>query len=448
MPAGDSDRLDVIRGMTSALISSIGSDELFQAIVDKAKEISGAKYVSLSFFNEARGTTKLAALSGADSGLVGKIANLLGMKKLLQQELPVSKSANFKKFLRKRQRKPIILKDFHEYTFGLFSKRACALIEKIAGIKEIVVIPLLRDKQFEGILGYLYHTKEKRDFAPLLIFSDFALQAIDKSKVFTQLQEAKGDFLTIFETAGTAMAIIEEDTTISMANKGLEELLCYPKNEIMGKSCMEFVRKEDLKMMKEYHTLRRKDPHTAPNSFELRFFDRSGNAKVTLLNVSIIPGTKRSVVSLLDITENKQIGEERMWKGLVEMWSETLTGEIIRAFEVRVSSGELCLPEVLEHMANLNTVPSPHILFNMMIRGMRRILVEKGVDTSVEQIRKILSPTMSRFLRGVFAASREFHKDVPTTYKEFEKELSQKVGYGKPRPRSNIHVRLLASIVS
>lgn len=87
-----------------------------------------------------------------------------------------------------------------------------------------MVIPLVKDKRFEGVLGYLYSSKEKLDFAPMLVFSDFALEAVEKSRMFTQLRETEENLLTIFETSGTAMAIIEEDTTVSMVNKRAEEL--------------------------------------------------------------------------------------------------------------------------------------------------------------------------------------------------------------------------------
>lgn len=85
MLVGDSSSLDAIRGMTSALLSSIGSDELFQAIVDNARAISGARYVSLALYDEEKGTAKLVALSGVESGLMGKITRLMKMKNLLQQ---------------------------------------------------------------------------------------------------------------------------------------------------------------------------------------------------------------------------------------------------------------------------------------------------------------------------------------------------------------------------
>lgn len=86
--------------------------------------------------------------------------------------------------------------------------------------------------------------------------------------MFTQLQEAKDDLLTIFETSGTAMAIIEEDTTISRANKKVVELVGYSKEEIEGKSCTEFIAGGDLERMKEYHRLRRDNPDAAPGSYE------------------------------------------------------------------------------------------------------------------------------------------------------------------------------------
>jgi len=182
----DSDRLETILGTTSALISSIGSYELFQVIVDNAKEISGAKFVSLSFFDEEKGTGKLVALSGPEPPVLRKVSKMLKIENLFRHEFPVSKCPSFQEFLKKKERKPVVLSSFHEYTFGLFDKRICSLIEKIAGIKEIVAIPLLKNGRLEGILGYLFPTKKKRDFTPLLIFADLASQALEKSKMLEE----------------------------------------------------------------------------------------------------------------------------------------------------------------------------------------------------------------------------------------------------------------------
>ena len=182
----DSDRLNIILGTTSALISSIGSHELFQVIVDNAKEISGAKFVSLSFFDEEKDTVKLGALSGPGPSLLRKVSEMLKIENLFRHEFPASKYPSFQEFLKKKERKPIILSGFHEYTFGSFNKRICSLIEKIVGFEEIVTIPLLENEKVEGILGYLFPTKEKRDFTPLLIFADLASQALERSKILEE----------------------------------------------------------------------------------------------------------------------------------------------------------------------------------------------------------------------------------------------------------------------
>jgi PAS domain S-box-containing protein len=117
-------------------------------------------------------------------------------------------------------------------------------------------------------------------------------------------------YRTIFETTGTATVIIEEDTTISLANSEFEKLSGYSKEEIEGnKSWTEFVAEEDSERMKEYHRLRRIAPDAAPRNYEFRFIDRQSNVTDISLVIAMIPGTKKSVASLLDITERKQAEE-------------------------------------------------------------------------------------------------------------------------------------------
>ena len=62
--------------------------------------------------------------------------------------------------------------------------------------------------------------------------------------------------------------------------------------------------------MTEYHRLRRIDPGAAPSYYESRIIDKKGRVKDVLINVAIIPETKESVASVLDITERKRAEEE------------------------------------------------------------------------------------------------------------------------------------------
>jgi PAS domain S-box-containing protein len=125
-----------------------------------------------------------------------------------------------------------------------------------------------------------------------------------------KLSESESRYRTIFESTGTAMAIVEEDMTVSLVNREMESLLGCPREEIEGKVLWtEFVSEKDLERMMEYHRLRRARAGSAPESYECRITDRQGNTKDLLVTVGMIPQTRRSVASLMDITERKQTEE-------------------------------------------------------------------------------------------------------------------------------------------
>lgn len=125
------------------------------------------------------------------------------------------------------------------------------------------------------------------------------------------LHESENRYRAIFEHTGTATVIIEDSTIISLANSEFEKLAGYNREEIEGrKSWTEFVLEDDLDEMLIQHKLRRTDPNRALNGYEFRFRDKSGCIKDILLHIDIIPGTKRSVASLADITERKQAEKE------------------------------------------------------------------------------------------------------------------------------------------
>jgi len=125
------------------------------------------------------------------------------------------------------------------------------------------------------------------------------------------LRDSESKYRAVFENTGNATIIVEEDTTISLANSEFAKLSGYSIKEIEGlKSWKEFVAKEDLERMLEYHRLRRIDPNSAPKKYEFHFVDRSGNVKEVYLVIDIIAGTKKSVASMLDISELKRMESE------------------------------------------------------------------------------------------------------------------------------------------
>ena len=128
----------------------------------------------------------------------------------------------------------------------------------------------------------------------------------ERKKAEIALTESEEKYRTVFENTGTAMIIIEEDMTISVTNRQFEQLSGYSKEEIENKiKWTKFVIPEDLERMKEYHLLRRKEKGSALTSYEFSFRDKLGEIKNIWLKIGMIPGTKKSVASLTDITDRK-----------------------------------------------------------------------------------------------------------------------------------------------
>jgi len=121
------------------------------------------------------------------------------------------------------------------------------------------------------------------------------------------LKESEVKYHSLFENTGTATLVFEDDMTISMVNSQAEILSGYSKNEIENKmKWTKFVVPEDLEKMKKYHFARRKAGETPPTQYEFRMINRKGKIKDIFLKIGMIPHTKKSIASLMDITERKK----------------------------------------------------------------------------------------------------------------------------------------------
>ena len=120
------------------------------------------------------------------------------------------------------------------------------------------------------------------------------------------IRESESRYRTVFETTGTAMVIIEEDTTISFANKEFFRITGYSQEDIdKGRSWTEFIYTEDLEKMIRQHRLRREKPEEALRQYEFRLITKSEGIRTMLLTTHMLPGSTRSVASLIDITDQK-----------------------------------------------------------------------------------------------------------------------------------------------
>jgi diguanylate cyclase (GGDEF)-like protein/PAS domain S-box-containing protein len=126
-----------------------------------------------------------------------------------------------------------------------------------------------------------------------------------------ELETRGRKYRTIFENTGTATVILEEDATIAMVNAEFEELSGYSKLEVEGRTnIIPFIaHRRDAERMLSLHWQRRSNRASVPRKFELDLLSRAGEIKNTFVTVDLIPETRQSVVSILDITGYKQLQE-------------------------------------------------------------------------------------------------------------------------------------------
>ena len=137
------------------------------------------------------------------------------------------------------------------------------------------------------------------------------------------IRENQTKYQAIFESTGTATVIVEEDTTISMANDECLTVTGYKPTELIGEEWTKFVSHEYLSEMLKNHALRRKDPSLAPPKYEVSLIHKSGEIRNTILDIGMIPGTSQSIISMIDITERKRAEEslqksEEKYRNLVD----------------------------------------------------------------------------------------------------------------------------------
>jgi len=124
------------------------------------------------------------------------------------------------------------------------------------------------------------------------------------------IKNSEQKYRAVFETTGTATMIIDEDTTILLANNECELIFGYSSDKLIGESWTKFIYKEDLDIMIKRHFARRKDNNFGNEKYETHIIASNGEIKNIILSIKMIPNTMQSVVSMLDVTERKKVEKE------------------------------------------------------------------------------------------------------------------------------------------
>ncbi|KQC05222.1 MAG: hypothetical protein APR53_08485 [Methanoculleus sp. SDB] len=128
--------------------------------------------------------------------------------------------------------------------------------------------------------------------------------------VGTRFFTPEDPYWNIFETTGNIAFVLDKNATILYANSTFAQLMECSLDEIEGVSTLaEFIHPGDRTFVMHNHDLRRKDPDVLPRTYEVRFIDKKGDTHNILINSTLIPGTKRSLVTGRDLTLHRELEE-------------------------------------------------------------------------------------------------------------------------------------------
>jgi|GEM_PF-143923 len=164
----------------------------------------------------------------------------------------------------------------------------------------------------------------------ILIHEGTLRDVTERVRAEETIRKSEERYRTIFENTATANIIVAEDTTILLANGNFEQLTGYTRQELEGKiRWTDFVVTEELERMIEYHRARRSEPGSAPSVYEFKARIRSGEVRNLFMSVSMIPDTRESVASIIDMTERKYAEDalkqsEERFRDLASLLPETV----------------------------------------------------------------------------------------------------------------------------
>ncbi|MEN6317374.1 MAG: PAS domain S-box protein [Syntrophaceae bacterium] len=272
---------------------------------------------------------------------------------------------------------------------------------------------------------------------------DYFISAVEniskRKRAEEKLKESEERYRAIFENTGTASVIIEDDTTISLANTEFVNLSGYLQEEIEGKkSWTEFVAKEDLERMLTQHKLRRADASDADKNYEFRFVNKNSQIYDIHISVDIIPGTKKSIAAFLDVTKRKRAEEmlresEAKYRRLHESMMEAFAivdmngriRETNHAYQSMLGYSE----EELRHLTYSDITPEKwHALEKRIVE--EQVLVQGHADVYEKEYQRkdgtVFPVELSTFLirddAGKPAGMWAIVRDI-TERKKMEKEL-------------------------
>jgi len=176
-------------------------------------------------------------------------------------------------------------------------------------VQSVVFVPIISGKNTLGVMAaFFIHSQAIDDgiLKALVSITEQTAIAIENSRLYEQTKQSEDQYRNLFESAGPSLIIIDQRRSFQLVNCAFEALCGYKRKDLIGKRTL------DLFLKSEDGDDALPDP-TKTGHFETEFVDRHGRTLQIHISSTVIPGTNHTLVSLIDMTNQREL-ERRLYR--------------------------------------------------------------------------------------------------------------------------------------
>ena len=169
-----------------------------------------------------------------------------------------------------------------------------------------------RVRRADGATGWVSLSVTLREGPGAMVIVDGLAEDVTAARAASEaLQQARDDLRAVFEHSAAAVAVLDSDGTIVMVNSAFERFSGFQRGLLEGvENWNRFLPIADGDRMAERRRVQLGSPETSPRSGSFDFIGRDGRRRRVHASEAALPGGRRSVVSLVDISERERVSDQ------------------------------------------------------------------------------------------------------------------------------------------
>lgn len=317
------------------------------------------------------------------------------------------------------EEKPLVVEDYNSWPERIDDK-------VLDGLRSIVGIPLKHEERVVGVIG-LAHVEEgkqfsREDIVTLERFSALALIALDKSRLYAELQhelaerkrtesilrESEGRYRTFLESSPDPIVVYDMKGTATYVNPAFEQTFHLSRQELLGKQ-IDFVPKENWPETKA--AIKRMLSGQKISLFETRRRTREGRILDVQLSSTLYLGADGrplgNIVTLRDISAQKKAEKELdTYRGKLENLVTERTAELARTnlkleqeIEERKKAEKALRKREKELQAQSHHLEEVNTALRVLLKQREDDKKELG-EIVLQNVQELVEPYLHRIMNG------------------------------------------------